>query len=121
MIQCGVPAVNSAIAARNRLLTTALVTSTRLKPKRRRIGAAVVFMATAPTALAKVSSPDCIGVHSEAELQHQRQQEGHGADADAIEEPADHAGEEGIDLEQAEIESEAPEPRAHGAHRERSR
>ena len=36
----------------------ALVTSTRLKPKRRMIGAAVVFMAMAPTALAKVSSPD---------------------------------------------------------------
>ena len=86
------------------LLTTALITSTRLKPKRRRIGAAVVFMAMAPTAVAKVSMPDCNGCQAEAELQQKRQQEGHGADADAEDEAADHAGEERIDLEQVEIE-----------------
>ena len=52
----------------------------------------------------KGQQPRLHRVQSEAELQHQRQQEGERADADAIEEPADHAGEEGIDLEQAEIE-----------------
>ncbi len=98
------PAVNSAIAARNRLLTTALVTSTRLKPKRRRIGAAVVFMAMAPTALAKVSSPDCIGFRPKPSCNISGSRKGMRADADAIEEAADHAGEEGIDLEQVEIE-----------------
>ena len=101
---CGVPAVNSAIAARKRLLTTALVTSTRLKPKRRRIGAAVLFMAMAPAALAKVRSPDWSGVQAEAELEQQRQEEGKGAHADAVEKAAHDAGEEGVDLEQVEIE-----------------
>ena len=96
--------VNSAGTPMKTALTSALVTSTRLKPKRRRIGAAVVFMAMAPTAVAKVSMPDWNGVQAEAELQHQRQQKGHGADADAIDEAADHAGKERIDLEQAEIE-----------------
>ncbi len=99
----GVPAVNNATAARNKLLTIALVTSTRLKPNRRRIGAAVVFMTTAPTADAKVSSPDCIGFNPKLSCNISGKQEGERADANAIEEPADHAGKEGIDLEQAEI------------------
>ena len=43
-------------------------------------------------------------VEAEPELQEERQQEGHGADADAVEEAADDAREEGIDLEQVEIE-----------------
>ena len=85
-------------------LTTALITSTCLKPKRRRIGAAVVFMAMAPTAVEKVSMPDWNGRQAEAELEQERQQKGRGADADAEEEAAHDAGKERIDLEQAEID-----------------
>ncbi len=40
-------------------------------------------MAIAPIAEAKVSMPDWNGRQPEAELEHQRQQEGHRADADA--------------------------------------
>ncbi len=64
----------------------------------------MVFMAMAPTALAKVSMPDWNGGQAEAELEEERQQKGHGADADAEDEAADHAREERIDLEQVEIE-----------------
>ena len=85
-------------------LTTALITSTCLKPKRRRIGAAVVFMAMAPTAVEKVSMPDWNGRQAEAELEQERQQKGRGADADAVDEAAHDARKERIDLEQAEIE-----------------
>ena len=104
MIQCGVPAVNSAIAARNRLLTTALVTSTRLKPKRARIGARGRLHGDGAHGGGEGEQTRLHRVEAEAELQHQRQQKGERADADAIEKPADHAGEEGMDLEQVEIE-----------------
>ncbi len=58
---CGVPIVNRATAAMKQLLITAFDTSTRLKPNWRMMGAAVAFMAMAPTALAKVSIPDWSG------------------------------------------------------------
>ena len=54
--------VNKAGMPMKTALTTALTTSTCLKPKRRRIGAAVVFMAMAPTAVENVSMPDWNGV-----------------------------------------------------------
>jgi hypothetical protein len=53
-----VAAVNSASAAIMALLIQALASSTRLKPQRRRMGAAVSFIVTAPTAALKVSRPD---------------------------------------------------------------
>jgi hypothetical protein len=55
----------------------------------------MVFMNRAPTAAMKVSEPD---------LQHQRQQERDGADADTEEEAADHADAEGRDLQEAELQ-----------------
>src|SRR4026207_1414858 len=116
------------MAAMNKLLTTALTTSTRLKPTRRRIGAAVVFMAMAPTALAKVSSPDWSAFmpkpncrksgrrnggaatplrergHPKPQLQEERQQEGRSPAPDAIEESAYHTRKERVHFEQVKIE-----------------
>ena len=101
---CGVIGVNIAGTPMKMALTSALITSTCLKPKRRRIGAAVVFMAMAPTAVENVSMPDWNGRQAEAELEQERQQKGRGADADAVDEAAHDACKERIDLEQAEIE-----------------
>ena len=62
MTICGVDGWNKATAAMNVQAMTALTSSTRRKPKRRRIGAAAVFMVMAPTAPANVSMPDWNGV-----------------------------------------------------------
>ena len=102
-------------------LTTALITSTCLKPKRRRIGPAVVFMAMAPTAVAKVEHAGLERRQAEAELQQERQQKGRGADADAIDEPADDAGEERVDLQQVEIEQRERSRCGRDGHRASSR
>ncbi len=53
--------VNSAQAARNTELTTALMVMMLRKPKVRMMRAASVFMPMAPTAEAKVTSPECSG------------------------------------------------------------
>src|SRR3989337_2678928 len=83
----GVPAVNSAMAARKKLLTTAFVTRMRLKPKRRRIGAA---------GAGKSEEAGLERGQAEAELEEQWQEKGKRAHADAVEKAAHDAGIEGI-------------------------
>ena len=65
---------------------------------------AVNFIAIAPAAAAKVSDPDSNGVRPNPICSKQRQQEGDGADADAEDEAADHAGEEGRRLQEREVD-----------------
>ena len=103
------------------LLTTALVTSTRLKPKLADDRRGGRLHGDGADGAGEGEHARLERVQAEAELQEQRQQKGHGADADAVEEAADHAGEEGIDLEQVEIEQGRLRRRARGAHRASSR
>ncbi len=59
---CGVPGTNSADAAKNPAAMKQLTISTRRKPHRRMIGAAVAFIAMAPAAEANVTMPEANGV-----------------------------------------------------------
>ena len=100
----GTPGVKVAQAATNAALMSAFTVSTQLKPKRRRMIGTTVFMPIAPTTLESVIRPDWNGGETEAELQQERQQERHRADAGAVDEAAEDRGAHGRDLQQREIE-----------------
>src|SRR3982074_1650768 len=100
----GVAIVNSAQAARKIELTTALMVMMLRKPKVRIIRAASVFMPIAPTAAAKVTSPERGAEKPNAARHKERQKKRRGADAEAEQKPADNAGAHRRQPQQREIQ-----------------
>ena len=103
MTKCGVAGVNSALASSTVDASTPLTISSRRKPNRCRMPRARGFTASAPSAPAKVIRPE-LSASNPKQLQHQWQQEGAGADAEAEEQRAGNAGLEGLQAQQPHIE-----------------
>ena len=83
---------------------SALTISVRRKPNQRSAVEAVNFIAIAPAAVAKVSAPDWNGVRPKPICSSSGRRKGRAPMPMRKMQPADHAGEEGRDLQELEIE-----------------
>ena len=91
-------------------LNKAFVSSTRLKPNRRRIGLAASFMVERTQGRGEGELARAEGAEPEAGLQHQRQQERQRPDPDPEQEAADHRGAEGRHPQEAQIDHRMGDP-----------
>src|SRR3954470_17085702 len=118
----GVEIVNSAQAARNTELTTALTVIMLRKPKVRMMRAASVFMPMAPTADENVTRPDWNGDRPKPTCINSGSRNGRGAEAEGEQEAADNRGAHRRQPQQRKIQHRRSRPLGvHDVERHRDR